>query len=77
MRLDNRSELKAPTDLASPAAPADENRKPHAPTGSVWSTDAPEAAGHTAEKYSRPPKPRRRWGFSKLTARVLAINLRP
>ncbi len=75
MRLDIRSDLRAPSDLASPAAPADETRKPQAPTGSVWSTD--EAPGHdaTPAKDAPLPKIRRRWSFSKLTARVLAINL--
>ncbi len=79
MRLDTRSELRAPTDLASPAAPADENRKPHAPTGSVWSTDEQADTGTMPEAELSPPKRRRgffaRLTFSKLTARVLAINL--
>lgn len=79
MRLDTRSDLRAPTDLASPAAPADEIRKPSAPTGSVWSTDEQAGAGAMPETELAPPRGRRRTfprlTFSKLTARVLAINL--
>ncbi len=75
MRLDTRSDLRAPADLASPAAPADETRKPHAPTGSVWSTEDPKDAAQAPDRDLAPAAIRRRWGFSKLTARVLAINL--
>ncbi len=54
MRLDTRSDLRAPADLASPAAPADETRKPHAPTGSVWSTEDTNAAAEAPERDLAP-----------------------
>ena len=75
MRVDTRSDLRAPNELASPAAPADETRKPPAPAGSVWSTDAPSSSDAKAEPDSALPRRRSRLAFSKLTARVLAINL--
>ena len=79
MRLDTRSDLRAPGDLASPAAPADQTRKPHAPTGSVWSTGGQADTESVSKTESVPQKGRRRFlprlTFSKLTARVLAINL--
>ena len=73
MRLETRSGLRAPTDLASRAGSGEEARSGAVAPRTVWS----RPVGRGDAPPTLEPRPRRTYRrvFSKLTARVLAINL--